>query len=65
MTHPIEFSDKEWELMLQLLESERKDMHSAVRRSMTNLAAHEDFQRELRMVEGMIAKIHEAAMHPA
>ncbi len=65
MNHSIEFSAKEWELMLQLLETERKDMHSAVRRSMTNLTAHEDFQRELKMVQGMIGKIQDAVMHPA
>jgi hypothetical protein len=65
MNRQIEFSEREWQMMLQLLEAERKDMHSAVRRSMTNLAAHEEFQQELKMVEGMIAKIQEAVMHPA
>ena len=65
MNHHVEFSDREWQMMLGLLEAERKDMHSAVRRSMTNLTAHEEFQEELKMVEGMIAKVQEAVMHPA
>ena len=65
MNHPIEFSDREWQMILGLLEVERKDMHSAIRRSKTNLKAHEEFQLELKMVEGMIARIEEAVLHPA
>ncbi len=65
MNHQIELSTVEWELSVSLVDEERKDLHSAVRRSRSNLIAHEEFQEKLRMVEGMVAKIQDAIMHPA
>lgn len=54
MTHQLELSDAEWELLIELLEQERGDLPSEVRHSrLTNV------RDELRLREEMVQSLLE------
>jgi ppGpp synthetase/RelA/SpoT-type nucleotidyltranferase len=60
MTHQVQLNDQEYQVVLQLLEAERGDLHPEVRRSTMNVQAHEELQDRLKMVESLIERLQKA-----
>ena len=60
MAHQVQLNDQEYQVVLQLLEAERGDLHPEVRRSTMNVQAHEELQDRLKMVESLIERLQKA-----
>ena len=60
MTHQVQLNDQEYQVLLQLLESERGELHPEVRRSTMNVDAHEELQDRLKLVESLIERLQRA-----
>jgi Trp operon repressor len=60
MTHQAQFNDQEWQLVLELLQTERGELHPEVRRSTMNLEAHDQLHERLKMVENLIERLARA-----
>lgn len=59
MIYQPQLTDVEHELVLQLLESERRELYPAVRRSSSSLAAHADLRERLRLVNDLLDRLKE------
>jgi len=60
MTHQVQLNDQEYQVVLQLLEAERGDLHPEVRRSTMNVQAHEELQGRLKLVDSLIERLQRA-----
>jgi hypothetical protein len=60
MMRQVQLSDNEYQVILQLLENERGDLHPEVRRSTMNFQAHEELHQRLKMVEDLIQRLQKA-----
>jgi len=60
MTHQVQLNDQEYQVVLQLLEAERGDLHPEVRRSTMNVQAHEQLQDRLKLVDSLIERLQQA-----
>ena len=56
VTQPA-LSDAEARLVLELLESERRNLPSEIHRSHMNAEYHERLQARLKLVDGLLAKL--------
>jgi len=57
MTHQVQLNDQEYQVLLQILENERGELHPEVRRSTMNVDAHEELHQRLRLVENLIERL--------
>ena len=60
MMRQMQLSDNEYQVLLQLLENERGDLHPEIRRSTMNVQAHEDLQERLKVVDSLIQRLQQA-----
>ena len=60
MMRQVQLSDHEYQVLLQLLQNERGELHPEVRRSTMNVNAHEELQERLKMVESLIERLQRA-----
>jgi hypothetical protein len=58
--HQAQFSDREWQVLLEVLETERRELHPEVRRSTMNVQAHEDLHERLKVVDQLIERLQRA-----
>jgi len=56
----VQLNDQEYQVVLQLLEAERGDLHPEVRRSTMNVQAHEELQGRLKLVDSLIERLQKA-----
>lgn len=59
MTHQLSLQDREMELMLELLEAERRELPSEIRRSETT-RWHDDLQERMRVIDHLIDRLRQA-----
>lgn len=57
MIYQSQLSDAERTLVLDLLQSERKNLHPEIRRSTMTPDVHEDLQQRLKMVDDLIQRL--------
>jgi hypothetical protein len=60
MMRQVQLSDNEFQVLLQILENERGDLHPEVRRSTMNVDAHEELHERLKLVENLIERLQRA-----
>jgi len=60
MTHQVQLNDQEYQVLLQILENERGELHPEVRRSTMNVDAHEELHQRLKLVENLIERLQRA-----
>jgi hypothetical protein len=60
MMRQVQLSDNEFQVISQLLENERRDLHPEVRRSTMNVQAHEELHERLKLVESLIDRLQRA-----
>ena len=60
MMRQMQFSDNEYQVLLQILENERGELHPEVRRSTMNVDAHEELHARLKLVENLIERLQQA-----
>ncbi len=60
MMRQVQLSDNEYQILLQILENERGDLHPEVRRSTMNFDAHEELHQRLKLVESLIERLQKA-----
>ena len=60
MTHQVQLNDQEYQVLLQILENERGELHPEVRRSTMNVDAHEELHQRLKLVENLIDRLQRA-----
>jgi len=61
MMHQVQLSDNEYQVLLQLLQNERGDLHPEIRRSTMNVQVHEDLQERLKTVDSLIERLQRAS----
>ncbi|MGE5608562.1 MAG: hypothetical protein ACM359_04870 [Bacillota bacterium] len=59
MVYQPQLNEVEHELVLQLLESERRELYPEVRRSSASLDAHADLKQRLRLVNDLLGRLKE------
>jgi hypothetical protein len=64
MVQPVSLSDAEAMVLLELLEGERRELPSEIRRTDT-IRVHDDLQQRLKLVDGLIEKFRREAGAPA
>lgn len=61
MTHQLDLSDQEWELLVELLEQERSELPSEVRRTrMANV--RDDLKHREEIVQKLLERMRSAAV---
>lgn len=60
MMRQVQLSDNEYQVLLQILQNERGDLHPEVRRSTMNVDAHEELHERLKLVENLIDRLQRA-----
>jgi ppGpp synthetase/RelA/SpoT-type nucleotidyltranferase len=60
MTHQVQLNDQEYQVLLQLLETERGELHPEIRRSTMNVDAHESLHERLKLVDSLIERLQRA-----
>ena len=60
MMRQVQLSDNEYQVLLQLLQNERGDLHPEIRRSTMNVDAHEELHQRLKLVESLIERLQKA-----
>ena len=56
----MQLSDNEYQVLLQILQTERSELHPEVRRSTMNVDAHEELHERLKLVENLIDRLQHA-----
>jgi len=57
MTRQLQLNDQEYQVVLELLEAERGNLHPEIRRSTMNVQAHEQLQERLKLVDSLIERL--------
>lgn len=60
MMRQVQLSDNEYQVLLQILENERGELHPEVRRSTMNVEAHEELHERLKLVENLLERLQRA-----
>lgn len=61
MEQQPQLSQAEWELVLQLLEAERQELPTEIRRT-DSTSFHEELQDRKRMVEDLVARLRQTVV---
>lgn len=61
MLRQPELSEAEWQFVLSLLEEERRELPTEIRRT-DQAALHEELQDRLRLMDGVIARVRQAGV---
>lgn len=59
MTHQVMLDDQEWDLVLELLQAERRELPPEIRHTDTR-QYHDDLAVRLKLVDELIAKVRSA-----
>ena len=60
MNHQLTLDDQEWNLVLELLQSERRELPPEIRHTDT-VRVHDDLELRLKLVDELIAKLRSPA----
>jgi hypothetical protein len=55
-------NERDWQLVLELLENERRDLPNEIRRTDTP-RVHDDLQERMRTIDDLIERLREAEVH--
>jgi len=56
----VQLNDNEYQVVLEVLQTERSELHPEVRRSTMNVDAHDQLRERLKLVENLIDRLQHA-----